>query len=323
MDTEYKAGRTPNPDVLCNSFIKFGAWLDRAKKEGFDFIATGHYADKKNKESTFVPMRIGTTADKQGIKNKPDNERRDMGFGLWVGKDTNKDQTYFLHRLNQDQLSHTLFPLGPYTKTQVRAMAKKYHIPTAEKEESMGICFIGEMPMKDFLKSRIKQKPGKVVLLDGTVVGKHDGLAYYTIGQRHLGLNSKTPNTPPSPPTDGYGRASKIQKITNYQLPITKPFYVLSKNKKTNTITIGPEDGLYKKEINLEDVHWIAGRPPVFPLQCEVRLRHRQPLQRARIKEQRANETTLLFGKTQRAPTPGQFAVFYKDGVCLGGGIIK
>ncbi len=295
MDAEYRAGRTPNPDVLCNEFVKFGAWLERAKHEGFEYIATGHYAT----------LRV----EKPNTKFQTPNQLPITNYQLLTPKDSDKDQTYFLHRLSQDQLKHTLFPLGPYTKIQVRALAKKHKLPTAQKEESMGICFIGEVPMKDFLQSRISQKKGKVVLEDGTIVGEHDGLAYYTIGQRHLSLNSKTPNT-------------KKQKINTHQLPITKPLYVLSKNQQKNTLTLGPEESLYKKEITLENIHWIAGRPPKLPLQCEVRLRHRQALQKTVIEEQESGTIIATFKKPQRAPTPGQFMVFYQKGVCLGGGLI-
>lgn len=281
MDTEYKAGRTPNPDVLCNEFVKFGAWLERAKQEGFDYIATGHYAFVSCNEE-----RITQNETKKYVTR----------YTLHSSRDTDKDQTYFLHRLSQEQLKHTLFPLGPYTKTQVRALAKKHKLPTAQKEESMGICFIGEVPMKDFLQSRISQKKGKVTLQDGTVVGTHDGLAYYTIGQRHMGVGTKTTTT--------------------------KPTYILSKNKKTNTLVVGPEEALFKKEIPLENIHWISGRPPKLPLQCEVRLRHRQPPQKTVISEQKSGSIVATFKEPQRAPTPGQFIVFYQKGVCLGGGMI-
>lgn len=294
MDKEYKAGRTPNPDVLCNEFVKFGAWLERAKQEGFDYIATGHYAT----------LRV----EKPNTKSQTPNQLPITNYQLLVSKDTDKDQTYFLHRLSQDQLKHTLFPLGLCTKIQVRALAKKYKLPTAQKEESMGICFIGEVPMKDFLQSRISQKKGKVVLQDGTVVGTHDGLAYYTIGQRHLDLNLKTPDT-------------KKQKNINYQLPMAKPLYVLNKDRKTNTITLGLEEALYKKEVSLENIHWIAGLQPKLPLQCEVRLRHRQPLQKASVVCS-PSSVVVVFKQPQRAPTPGQFVVFYKNNVCLGGGVV-
>lgn len=265
MYNEYSAGRTPNPDVLCNKFVKFGAWLDKAKEFGFDKLATGHYACLKNGK-------------------------------LLEAKDKNKDQTYFLHQLNQKQLAGVLFPIGGYTKTEVRVLAKKFKLPTAEKEESMGICFVGEVPMKEFLQEKIKPAPGNIVFSKTSeVVGRHDGLPFYTIGERGLGINKEN-----------------------------KPLYVVGKNLKTNELIAGFEDDplLYNKEIEAENISWISGHPPKFPLQCEVRLRHRQPLQKTKIKKS-GEVMKIEFEKTQRAVTPGQFAVFYKKGECLGGGVIK
>jgi len=270
MYEEYEAGRTPNPDVLCNKFIKFGVWMDKAKELGFDHVATGHYA------------RLG---------RKWLNQRVD----LLRSKDENKDQTYFLHQLTQEKLQHVLFPLGKYTKPEVRKLAKKFDLPTAEKEESMGICFVGEVPMKDFLQKRIKPKKGKIITSAGEVVGEHDGLAFYTIGERGLGLGKG----------DG------------------KPYFVVSKNLEKNELIVGHEDDplLYKKEINVTEMHWISGQTPRFPLKCKVRLRHRQTLEDCII-ESNSTETIVHFFKIQRAPTPGQFAVFYFKKKCLGGGVI-
>ena len=268
MYKEYEAGRTPNPDVLCNKFVKFGVWMDKAHELGFEKLATGHYARLKN--------------------NK-----------LMEAKDKNKDQTYFLHQLNQKQLADVLFPIGDYTKDEVRKLAEKFGLPTAHKEESMGICFVGEVPMKEFLQKKIKPAPGNIVFSKtNEIIGRHDGLAFYTIGERGLGINKDN-----------------------------KPLYVVEKNMKTNELIVGFEDDplLYKKEISLENITWISGHEPKFPLQCEVRLRHRQPLQKAKICHSResGNPEIIVFTKPQRAVTPGQFAVFYKKGECLGGGEIK
>jgi len=276
MYKEYSLGRTPNPDVLCNKFVKFGVWLDRAKKEGFEKLATGHYA-------RLMAYDVGHMT-------------------LMMVKDENKDQTYFLHQLSQKQLSHVLFPLGDYTKPEVRKLAKKFDLPTAEKEESMGICFIGEVPMKEFLQTKIKTKPGNIVLSDGTVVGEHGGLAFYTMGQRHLG---------------------KLQD-TSYKLQNTKPLFVVDKNIKKNQLIVGYENDplLYKKQIRAVRVNWIRGKAPKFPLKCETRLRHRQPLQKSSILNLKSS-FIIKFDKPQRAPTPGQFAVLYKNGECLGGGVVR
>ena len=281
MYREYRSGRTPNPDVLCNKFIKFGVWLKKAKELGFDHIATGHYA-----------CLIGG-------KN----------LQLRQAADGNKDQTYFLHQLTQAQLKHVLFPVGKYIKPQVRALADKYKLPTAKKEESMGICFVGEVPMKKFLMKNIKIKKGKIIFSSGEAAGVHDGLAFYTIGER-VGVHC-------------HSRAGGNPRRLDPRLhgdDNTKPLYVVGKNIRKNELVVGYENDplLYRGEICVKDVNWIAGRAPKFPLKCEVRLRHRQPLQKCVI-----NKNKVVFAAAQRAVTPGQFAVFYLKGVCLGGGVIQ
>ncbi|MFA6427450.1 MAG: tRNA 2-thiouridine(34) synthase MnmA [Candidatus Magasanikbacteria bacterium] len=303
MYKEYNVGRTPNPDVMCNKFIKFGVWLDKAKEMGFDKLATGHYASLREE------FRISNFKFQNKLKNL--NSKADpqvASYQLRVAKDSNKDQTYFLHQLNQEQLSHVLFPIGDYTKQQVRELAKKFDLPTAEKEESMGICFVGEVPMKEFLKDKVKAKPGNIVMSDGTVIGKHEGLAFYTIGQRNIGISDQ---------------GSVIRDR------MSKPLFVVDKHLDTNELVVGYEDDplLYKKEIEVGEVNWTGGQEPIFPLKCEVRLRHRQPMQNAKITQARQHDSTTIlrveFGEPQRAVTPGQFAVFYKDGKCLGGGVIE
>jgi tRNA-specific 2-thiouridylase len=284
MYSEYKKGRTPNPDVLCNTYIKFGVWLDWAREHGFEKLATGHYAR--------LGQEVPISKSQFPIKSKVQNPK----LNLLQAKDLNKDQTYFLHQLNQEQLQHVLFPIGDYTKPQVRSLAKKFKLPTATKEESMGICFVGEVPMKEFLQKKIKPKPGKIIQTNGEVVGTHEGLSFYTIGQRH-----------------GFAQAGG-----------SEPLFVVAKDTKKNLLIVGHENDpmLYKKEIILTDVHWTNGQPKSFPVKCEVRLRHRQPLQKAVLKMGKKDQIILQFAKATRAPTPGQFAVFYKSGVCLGGGII-
>jgi len=263
MYKEYESLRTPNPDVLCNKFVKFGAWLNKARALGFDYIATGHYARLKKVGNLFL---------------------------MQEAKDKNKDQTYFLHQLNQQQLKQVLFPIGKYTKEHVRQLAAKFDLPTAKKEESMGICFVGEVPMRDFLKNKIKVKSGNIVDESGNVLGQHDGLAYYTIGQRNLGINSKD----------------------------NKPLFVVDKNFQKNELVVGHESSslLFKKEILVGEMNWIAAGVKL-PFKCKARLRHRQELQDCTIEK-----NVVKFKKLQRAVTPGQFAVFYKNGLCLGGGVI-
>ncbi len=313
MFREYKAGRTPNPDVLCNAQIKFGSWLERAREMGFEYLATGHYG------------RVDP------LQPPPLRGRKGGGHGsfhLLQAKDKNKDQTYFLHQLKQAQLEHALFPVCDYLKSEVRSLARRFRLPTAEREESMGICFVGEVPMKGFLQQRIKPKPGKIVTSGGAVIGEHDGLPFYTIGQRHFGA-----------------RMHKGEKAGGD----TRPFYVIAKNPKTNELIVGHEDDpmFLKIEITVGDLHWVSGpafapssrrRTPagrqgnkkvrdgqehLFSLECEVRLRHRQALQKVVIMPGRAkSEVSITFSESQRGVTPGQFAVFYKKGECLGGGVI-
>ncbi|MBT3539390.1 tRNA 2-thiouridine(34) synthase MnmA [Candidatus Parcubacteria bacterium] len=277
MFAEYEKGRTPNPDVMCNKFVKFGSWLEKIKDLGFDKMATGHYARLRS-----------SSYDGQAH------------FSLVQAEDENKDQTYFLHQLNQEQLSHTLFPLGDYTKTQVRELAEKFDLPTAGKEESMGICFVGEVSMEEFLRTKaanggtgldLSIQPGEIIMSDGTKIGEHKGLAFYTIGQRH-GFEQ---------PGGG------------------EPLFVVDKRFDSNELVVGEKDDplLYRDKIELEDVHWIAGRTPDFPLKCKVRMRHRQELRECTV-----DGNTIQFKNSERAVTPGQFAVFYLDGECLGGGVV-
>lgn len=277
---EYRAGRTPNPDVMCNKFIKFGVWMRKAKELGFDKLATGHYARLKM-------------------------DRRKHKMSLLKAVDKNKDQTYFLHQLTQEQLKHAIFPVGDYTKPEVRSLARRFNLSTAGKEESMGICFIGEVPMKQFLMKKIRMKKGKILFSSGEVAGEHDGFPFYTIGER-IGVKS----------------------ADTRQSARTKPLYVIGKKLKNNELIIGYDNDpmLFCKEIAVKDINWIAGRTPKFPLKCEVRLRHRQPLQKAVMRKQNTEsgkqKIMVEFAKPQRAVTAGQFAVFYKSCECLGGGVI-
>ena len=273
---EYAAGRTPNPDVLCNKYVKFGAWLKATRKLGFEYLATGHYAKVSH-----------------GPKNR-----------LLAARDEDKDQTYFLHQLSGEQLGRVMFPLGDYTKPQVRELARKYGLATAEKEESMGICFIGEVPIRDFLLKKIKTKLGKIISSGGLALGRHDGLAFYTIGQR-VAVDRKL--------------------LKNESGHDSKPFFVLKKNIKKNELVVGYENDplLFSREAKVEKMNWITGVPKTS-FGCLVRLRHRQPLQACKVVINKRTPTNIkiIFREPQRAVTPGQFAVFYKKGECLGGGEI-
>lgn len=264
---EYEAGRTPNPDVMCNKEIKFGIFLERAQKEGADMIATGHYA------------RV--TEDSKGK------------FHLLKGIDSNKDQSYFLYNVTQEELSKTLFPIGHLEKSEVRKLAKKYNLPNAEKKDSQGICFIGDIDVQQFLRTRLKKKKGKIIDIDSKkIVGKHDGVAFYTVGQRE-GLN--------------IGGTKE-------------PYYVTSKDFKKNELYVGMSrnnPALFKKELELGEINWI-NKPA--EKHVEVAVRYRQKPQPAKI--QLDKMVKIQFDASQRAVTEGQSAVVYKGEECLGGGII-
>lgn len=278
MVREYKSGRTPNPDVMCNKEIKFGLFFDRAIKEGADYIATGHYVRR-------VPEFPVISAQFPKIKKlKIENCK------LKIARDSAKDQSYFLWTLKQKQLAKCLFPIGNYIKSEIRKLAKKFGLPNHDKKDSQGVCFIGPLDMKDFLKTKIKTKKGKIIHLNGKILGTHDGVYYYTIGQRH-GLDISI----------GGG-----------------PYYVISKDIKKNIIYVGSEKDLYSEKLGVSDINWI-GDEPKLPIQIDVRLRYRAELKKSILK----NSGELELKTPERAITSGQSAVFYKKGELLGGGIIK
>lgn len=276
MIREYASGRTPNPDVMCNRHIKFGVFLKKALERGADFIATGHYVN-----------RVACNVERKNITR----------YKLHVACDKNKDQSYFLWTLTRDQLKHCLFPIGGYTKPQVRELAKKFNLSTAQKPDSQGICFIGEINIRDFLKNYISPRRGKVLTTSGKDIGEHEGLYFYTIGQR-----------------EGLGIGGGI------------PYYVAAKDFGTNTLVVaeGPYDEkLFSQELKVVDINWISGKEQKFPLRCEARVRYRQPLQHCSVEEITGNQLLVTFGESQRAVTPGQSVVFYKKEEMLGGGIIS
>lgn len=265
---EYESGRTPNPDVMCNKEIKFSLFLETAIKKGAEYIATGHYArvSKEGKE-----------------------------YSLLKGLDNSKDQSYFLYTLGQKQLSKILFPIGDMLKSEVRELAKKFDLPNYSRKDSQGICFIGNVKVREFLKSRIKPQKGKIVTETGEVVGEHDGQAFFTIGQRH-----------------GVGVGGGV------------PYYVAKKNPKTNTIVVAKgnrDDILYGTDLSVEGINW-TNHKPSLPINCKAKIRYRQPDQNCTISQ--VNGTIIVkFKKKQRAITPGQSIVFYNGEVVLGGGIIS
>ena len=274
MVDEYKSGRTPNPDIMCNQEVKFKLFLDSAIENGADMIATGHYARVDNR---FLSPSSKTT-----------------GAKLLRAEDDNKDQTYFLYRVESSALDKTLFPLGDFTKSQVRQIAKERGLWTADKKESMGICFVGQVGIREFLSEYVETEPGNVIdTQSNQIVGRHDGAIFYTLGQRH-GLNI------------GGGL----------------PYYVVGKDMAKNEVYVSRQlnnSQLWHTYLKLGNVHWICDIPTGGTYQ--VRVRHRAPLVNANLHTDSLG-TTLTLSEPQRAVTPGQSVVVYDDQVCLGGGVV-
>ncbi len=267
---EYNAGRTPNPCVVCNEKIKFGLLAQQAQKMGADFIATGHYAKIKKQNNL---------------------------FRLFCAKDKKKDQSYFLYRLSQQQLGKIIFPLGDYTKDEVHQLAKKWRLPH-KKEESVDVCFMAGQKLGDFLKKHLKFRPGGIVDLNGKILGQHQGLALYTIGQRA-----------------GVGGPG--------------PFYVVGRDRQANRLIVSrDEKDLLRSRITVKSVNWLSGRAPGLPLVCRVKIRYRSETVPATIYNKLSmaggrQSADIKFKKSQRAATPGQSVVFYRREELLGGGVIK
>ena len=280
---EYQAGRTPNPDVLCNAEIKFKAFLDHAIKLGADLIATGHYAR----------VRAATTGPDAG------------SFQLLKAVDGTKDQSYFLHRLNQAQLSKTLFPLGEIHKTEVRKIAEQLKLPNAAKKDSTGICFIGERPFREFLNRYLSYQPGPMKTDSGEIVGEHVGLSFYTLGQRK-GI--------------GLGGIKSHQNAEGN----SEPWYVARKDVAANTLYIvqgHDHPWLLSPSLRAGQINWIAGHAPARA-DLAAKTRYRQADVACRLDAANPAQFALKFTDPQWAVTPGQSAVLYDGDVCLGGGII-
>jgi tRNA-specific 2-thiouridylase len=272
---EYQAGRTPNPDILCNKEIKFKAFLDYAIKLGADFIATGHYVQKSIVNGQAVLLK---------------------------GKDRNKDQSYFLHAISQQALEKSLFPVGELLKPEVREIAENQGFINHDKKDSTGICFIGERKFKDFLSEYLLAKPGDIQTTTGDVIGKHDGLMYYTLGQRQ-GL-----------------------KIGGLKQAEEKPWYVVDKDIERNSLIVaqGQEHPmLYSQGLICANIHWLQQDIPELPLQCMAKTRYRQHDQACIVSPQQTEGHCVMFSSPQRAVTPGQSIVFYAQNQCLGGAVIE
>jgi tRNA-specific 2-thiouridylase len=315
MISSYRNGITPNPDVMCNKEIKFGLFLKKALAEGADFIAMGHYA-RLGREILNPKSQI---PNKSKIRNSKNYKLQTTNYKLLKGVDRNKDQSYFLWTLTQKQLKHCLFPIGDYTKPEVRKLAKKFGLHTHAKKDSQGICFVGQLDVKDFLKGYIKPRLGEIRLLPfyhdrdkmgggsrigfdnnscraiSKIIGYHDGVYYYTIGQRH-GLHIKI----------GGG-----------------PYFVAGKDVRKNIIYVTTDEKkLAVKFARVEKINWID-RQPVLPAKVGVKIRYRSKSIPAEIsKGTKPGVLIVKFKKPARAVTPGQSAVFYRGEVVLGGGVI-
>ncbi len=268
---EYARGRTPNPDVLCNCEIKFRAFLDFAVSTGAEHLATGHYARLDHTDGTKLLRAL----------------------------DGGKDQTYFLAGLTQEQLKNAVFPIGELQKSAVRQIAQEYGLSNAAKKDSTGICFIGERNFKQFLMQYLPAQPGEMVDETGRVVARHDGLMYYTLGQRKgLGIGGRS---------DGSGES----------------WFVVGKDLKRNLLIVqqGEHDELFSLSLDAEKINWIAGNPPASEFTCTAKFRYRQPDQAVRVTIE-GSGAHVAFEQPQRAVTPGQWVVFYQGDVCLGGGPI-
>ncbi|MGD8380274.1 MAG: tRNA 2-thiouridine(34) synthase MnmA, partial [Gammaproteobacteria bacterium] len=266
---------TSNPDVLCNSEIKFQAFLEHALRLGADCIATGHYARLAHSGGTAQLLKAADPA---------------------------KDQTYFLHAVSQRALGQAIFPLGDLHKGRVRELAREAGFANHAKKDSTGICFIGERRFREFLGRYLPAQPGDMCTPDGRRLGRHNGLMYYTLGQRQgLGIG---------------GRREAGDA----------PWYVVDKDLDNNVLVVGQgadHPRLFSEALRTGTPHWIAGHPPVVPMHCEARLRHRQPVQACEVHTLPTGGLEVVFEQPQRAVTPGQYAVFYKGDLCLGGAVIE
>ncbi|MEK7609549.1 MAG: tRNA 2-thiouridine(34) synthase MnmA [Patescibacteria group bacterium] len=291
MINEYKSGRTPNPDVMCNKSVKFGAFYDWAMENGADFIATGHYA------------RISAR-----VQKSPQTANKSFRQ-LLKAVDPSKDQSYFLYTLKREQLQHILFPIGHLKKTEVRKLAKKSKLPTADKKDSQGLCFIGKVDVKDFLSHYVEAKSGNILNENGEIIGIHPGALFFTIGERHgFTITRKTPDD--------------------------LPYYIVDKDVERNTLTVSRKDlgnrlAHTEKVARIDKVNWIEGVVPnqfgavdsAFSLQAQSR--YHQTMQKIRISNLTISGMTIEFEQPQEVITPGQSLVIYDGEVCLGGGIIE
>lgn len=305
----YEKGITPNPDIMCNKEIKFGLFFEKAMKLGADYIATGHYARIRRCACSKIGGSSAPAADAR-LHSRRENSnlvrnqasRASEGFShkhicssvLLEGKDKNKDQSYFLSFIKPEVLPYVLFPVGEYTKSQVRELARKFGLPNAERKSSQGVCFIGKINFEEFLKQCIPAKRGAIIDTRGNVLGQHQGVFYYTIGQRKgIGLSGG-------------------------------PYYVVDKNLKENVLIVSREEkDLYRDKLTITDLNWFSHIEENQAVEVETKIRYRQtPSNAALVLDSSQKNATLLFSKPQRAVTPGQLAVLYQGDQMLAGGVI-
>ncbi len=283
----YMKGETPNPCIACNQHVKFDALLNHAVAMGADYLATGHYARIEESSEFRVPGSELTRNSELGTRN----------YLLKKAVDPGKDQSYVLYGLGQEELSKLLFPLGGYSKAQIREMARKFGLKTADKPDSYEICFVPNEDYKQFIDEEVPagQRPsGPIRHKDGRILGQHKGLPYYTIGQR-----------------EGLGIA------------VGHPLYVLGLEKESNTLVVGEKPDVYSKEMVVRDVTWVSGRAPAFPSSVSVKIRSQHKEAAAQLLGQTDAAVRIVFEDSQSAITPGQAAVFYQGDVVVGGGFIK
>lgn len=270
MVDAYSRGQTPNPDVWCNEKIKFGLFLERALQDGAMYVATGHYAVRKEDSSGKARMHLS--------------------------KDTEKDQTYFLSRIGQEALERSLFPIGGYTKEEVRTIARDAGLPTAERKDSQGLCFVGALDMKDFLRETIPHVSGEVRTSDGTVIGAHDGISLYTIGERH-----------------------GFQVTTSYDNQ--NPYFVIDKKVAENALIVGDRASLVSlKQLKVVDIRLNTDTALAAGDELDIRYRYRQPFVRAVVTSHSAESCTLTMSDAVEQVAQGQVVALYRNGICLGGG---
>lgn len=297
MIEEYKNGRTPNPDVMCNREVKFGVFWDFAKMRGADYIATGHYAKVVSciQENTFLRSSLSLP---RSARRAPTPVASHKVFSLLRSNDINKDQSYFLWTLTQDDLSHTLFPIGHLEKSEVRKIAKKFGLPTSEKKDSQGVCFLGPLDMKDFLKHYIKTEKGIVRNVQREEIGTHDGVLFYTLGERHgFYINKKTPND--------------------------EPYYVVKKDVEKNVLIVSQNKDEFKNENEFIDLVKVVKRGEFEKdKKYKAEVRYHGEFLPINIIEENNDSLKIQFIKKDNAIASGQSVVIYDGDICLAGGVI-